>query len=33
VKTLVVGGSGFIGSYLLDEIEADNLDLKPGRVE
>ena len=28
MKTLVVGGSGFIGSYLMNEIEADNLDLK-----
>lgn len=31
MKTLVVGGSGFIGSYLMKEIEADNLDLKEGR--
>lgn len=30
-KTLVVGGSGFIGSYLMKEIEADNLDLKEGQ--
>lgn len=27
---LVVGGSGFIGSYLLREVEADNIDLKEG---
>jgi nucleoside-diphosphate-sugar epimerase len=27
-KTLVVGGSGFIGSYLMKEIEADNIDLR-----
>ena len=31
MKTLVVGGSGFIGSYLMNEIEADNLDLKEGQ--
>lgn len=31
MKTLVVGGSGFIGSYLMREIEADNLDLVEGR--
>lgn len=30
MKTLVVGGSGFIGSYLMKEIPAVNLDLKIG---
>lgn len=30
MNTLVVGGSGFIGSYLMKEIQADNLDLKEG---
>lgn len=30
-KILIVGGSGFIGSYLLDEIKAENIDLKNGR--
>ena len=30
-KILVVGGSGFIGSYLMKEIDADNLDLKEGK--
>lgn len=30
MKTLVVGGSGFIGSYLMKEIEAVNIDLKNG---
>lgn len=30
MKTLVIGGSGFVGSYLLEEIEADNLDLRLG---
>lgn len=29
-KILVVGGSGFIGSYLLPELDAKNLDLKTG---
>ncbi len=31
MKILVVGGSGFIGSYLMKELEADNLDLKEGK--
>ena len=30
-KILCVGGSGFIGSYLMKEIDADNLDLKEGQ--
>lgn len=30
MKTLVVGGSGFIGSYLMKEIKADNIDLEEG---
>ena len=30
-KILVVGGSGFIGSYLMKEIDADNIDLKEGK--
>ena len=30
-KILCVGGSGFIGSYLMKEVDADNLDLKEGR--
>lgn len=29
-KILVVGGSGFVGRYLMQELEADNLDLKIG---
>lgn len=29
-KILVVGGSGFVGSYLMREIKGDNLDLKEG---
>lgn len=29
-KILVVGGSGFVGSYLMRELKADNLDLKNG---
>lgn len=30
-KLLVVGGSGFIGSYLMSEVDAVNLDLKGGQ--
>lgn len=30
-KILVVGGSGFVGSYLMRELEADNLDLLEGQ--
>lgn len=30
MKTLVVGHKGFIGSYLMDEIEADGMDLIDG---
>lgn len=30
MKTLCVGGSGFIGSYLMREIKADNIDLVDG---
>jgi nucleoside-diphosphate-sugar epimerase len=29
-KTLVVGGSGFVGSYLMKELNAENMDLKEG---
>lgn len=29
-RTLVIGGSGFIGSYLMKEIRAENMDLKDG---
>lgn len=31
MKILVVGGSGFIGSYLMKEVEADNIDLKENK--
>lgn len=30
-KILVVGGSGFVGFYLMRELKADNLDLKEGQ--
>ena len=30
-STLCVGGSGFVGSYLLKELDADNLDLVTGQ--
>lgn len=30
-KILVVGGSGFVGRYLMQEIKADNLDLSEGQ--